>query len=67
MSLNIDFSDLRSLGPLNEGLEELVCQFAGIYLLMPGNGVGALGQSDMRRRAAGCSVCAVHEEVLPSA
>jgi len=28
MSLNIDFNNIRPLGSLNEGFEELVCQLA---------------------------------------
>ena len=28
MSINIDFNDIRPLGSLNEGFEELVCQLA---------------------------------------
>ena len=28
MPLNIDFNDIRPLGSLNEGFEELVCQLA---------------------------------------
>lgn len=35
MSLNIDFNNMRSLGPQNEGFEELVCSWRAECMSQP--------------------------------